>query len=272
MGQHRSSLTTAVQNGEVVHGMWMMSDSADLARIASSVGYGYVCIDMQHGYARADSVVRLSDAIRSGGDALVVARVPDNRFTEIGMLADAGVEAIIVPLVSSVDEARRAVDALAYPDAGGSRSWGPTNALLQTDDAEALNRRPLLLVMVENRAGLEAVEEIAALDGVDGIYVGPSDLAFSLGSRPGPEEPVTTDAIAHVLSVIRQHGKIAAIHCGNGAEAAQRRAQGFTFITTSSDVGAARRAYREDLAIATEPAAEAAGTSAQSGTAAGAGY
>lgn len=252
MGLFRTSRTESVREGEVVHGMWMMTDSADVARIASSVGYGYVCIDLQHGFARADSVVRLSDAIRSGGDALVVARVPDNRFAEIGMLADAGVEAIIVPLVSSVDEARRAVESLAYPDAGGTRSWGPASALMHTDDPDQLNRRPLLLAMIENRPGLDAVEEIAALDGIDGIYIGPSDLAFSLGSQPGPEEAVTTEAIARILAVAQKNGKIAAIHCGDGAEASKRRSQGFTFITTSSDVAAARRAYREDLAAGTE--------------------
>lgn len=246
--QERVDRRAALTGGEVFHGAWLMSDSRDLARIASSAGFDYVCLDMQHGYVRADSVLPLSDAIRAGGDALVAARVPANRFAEIGMLGDAGVEAIIVPLVSSVEQAREAVAAVDYPDAGGRRSWGPTESIMLGSDWSAEHARPLLFLMIENAEGLAAVEEIVALDGVDGIYIGPSDLAFGLGSRPGPEEEVTTEAIARVLAATQVAGKIPGIHTDGGAEAAKRRAQGFRFITTSTDVSAARRALAEDLA------------------------
>ncbi|WP_035281340.1 HpcH/HpaI aldolase family protein [Brevibacterium album] len=247
MSQFRPTRLESVRSGEVHHGMWLMSDSADLARIASSVGYGYVCIDMQHGFARAGDLVRLSDAIRSGGEALVTVRVPENDFTQLGMAADAGAEAIIVPLIDSVDDARRAVSALRYPDAGGTRSWGPANALMMGDPGEDPAIRPLLLLMIETAEALANVEEIAALEGVDGLYIGPSDLAFAVGSRPGPEEQATTEAIASILAATREHGKIAACHTGGGAEAHARREQGFTFITTAADVAAARTAFGAEL-------------------------
>ncbi|GAA2094032.1 MULTISPECIES: HpcH/HpaI aldolase family protein [Brevibacterium] len=247
MAHFRTSHLEALRGGSVYHGMWLGSDSADLARLSSSVGYDYVCIDMQHGFARAGDVVRLSDAIRSGGDAMVVVRVPENDFTLIGMAADAGAEAVIVPLIDSVEDARRAVAALRYPDAGGTRSWGPNNAFM-TGDEPGCASRPLLLPMIETAGGLAAVEEIAALDGVDGLYIGPSDLSFAVGSRPGPEEQATTEAIARVLAVTQEHGKIPAVHTGNGEQARMRREQGFTFITTSSDTGAARAAFAADLA------------------------
>ncbi|GAB3043395.1 HpcH/HpaI aldolase family protein [Sediminivirga luteola] len=252
-----------LRSGDTVHGMWMMSSSADLARISSSLGYDYVCLDMQHGLARAEHIMPLSDAVRAGGDAMVVARVPDNRFTEIGMLADAGVDAIIVPLVSSAAEARAAAEALDYPPRG-RRSWGPTNALmLGHDPAPERAGAPLLFVMIENTAGLSEVAEICRVDGVDGVYIGPSDLALSLGSLPGPEEPATTEAIATILATAQEAGVIPGIHCGTGEEAAARRAQGFRFITSSSDIGAARAAYAADLAEAAGGVAQVPGGAAQ---------
>ncbi|WP_349827269.1 HpcH/HpaI aldolase family protein [Brevibacterium litoralis] len=240
--------TSRLREGGTLHGMWMMTTSTELARTSSALGFDYVCVDMQHGYARSSDVVRLSDAVRAAGNAMVVARVPDNRFTEIGMLADAGVEAIIVPLVSSADQARAAVSALRYPDEGGTRSYGPTHVMMNGFDPDPLHTRPLLFVMIENAEGLAAVEEICAVEGVDGIYIGPSDLAYSLGSRPGPEEPVTTEAIARILAVVQEAGVIPGIHTGSGADAAARREQGFRFVTASSDIGAARAAYETDLA------------------------
>lgn len=252
MTHGRRNLVADLREGVKYCGMWLMSDSADIARISSSVGFDYVAIDLQHGLARDHDVLRLSDAIRAGGDSAVVVRASDNRFAEIGMLADAGVDAIIVPLVSSVEEAEGAVRALEYPGKLGERSWGPTMPLMLGTDTGPDAPRPALFVMIENSGGLESVEEICVVDGVDGIYIGPSDLAYALGSLPGPEEQATTNAIAHILEVATRAGVVPGIHCANGEEARLRREQGFCFITTSSDVGAARRAYITDLATGRE--------------------
>lgn len=253
MPRYRTALTQSAREGHVFHGMWLMSDSADFARMSSSMGYDFVCIDMQHGYARASDVGRLIDAIRSGGGALVAARPTGNHFAEIGMLADAGVEAIFIPLVSSAEDARRAVTAIDYPDRGGTRSWGPTAALTLSDVPAAAALRPLLIVMVENRAGVESIEEIAAVDGVDGIYIGVKDLALSLSADPGSLRLDTEHAIARVLSVTRACRKIAAIG-GPSEEIPSRREQGFTFLTAANDLLVARRAFAQTLAAATRDA------------------
>lgn len=243
---HRDRL----HNGSAYAGAWLMSASADAARVSSAMGFDYVCIDMQHGFARAEHLTGLIDAIRSGGDAMVVVRVPENRFAEIGMVADAGADAIIVPLVSSADEARRAAEALAYPSEGGDRSFGPTNALLRGASLELGTLRPLLFVMIENEPGLAAVDEIVAVDGVDGIYVGPSDLAFAAGSVPGPEEQGTTEAIARILEAAQRAGVIPGIHTSDGETARARFDQGFRLVTSTYDLGALRRGYSEELAAA----------------------
>lgn len=243
---HRTRLVA----GEVYNGLWMMSTSQELAKIASSSGYDYVCLDMQHGFTRPTDVLRLTDAIRASGSALVTVRVSANRFTEIGMLADAGAEAIIVPLVSSVADAQAAVNAVDYPSRGGDRSWGPTAELMHNMVCDTRAERPLLFVMIENEEGLANVEKICEVPGIDGVYVGPADLAFAVGALPGQPNDAHAEALVRIRAAADKAGIVPGIHCGGGSEAKARREQGFRFITSAGDIGAAGRAFREDLAAA----------------------
>ena len=243
---HRARLAA----GEIYNGLWMMSTSQELAKIGSAAGYDYVCLDMQHGFTRATDVLRLSDAIRASGSALVTARVAANRFTEIGMLADAGVEAVIVPLVSSVADAEAAVAALDYPSRGGDRSWGPTAEIMHNAVQDTRDERPLLFVMIENKEGLANVEKICEVPGIDGVYVGPSDLAFAVDALPGQPNDAHVEAVARIRTAADNAGIVPGIHCGDGAEAKIRKEQGFRFITSAGDIGAAGRAFREDLTTA----------------------
>ena len=252
-------MTAAIENhrarlgaGEIYNGLWMMSTSPELAKIGSAAGFDYVCLDLQHGLVRPTDVLRLTDAVRASGPALVAARVAANRFTEIGALADAGVEAIIVPLVSSVAEAEAAVAALDYPSRGGDRSWGPTAELIHGAVQDTRDERPLLFVMIENAEGLAAVEDICAVPGIDGVYVGPSDLAFAVGALPGQLNDAHAEALVRIRTAADAAGVIPGIHCGDGTEARLRKDQGFRFITSAGDIGAAGRAFREELAAARE--------------------
>lgn len=243
---HRARLAA----GEIYNGLWMMSTSQELAKVGSAAGYEYVCLDMQHGFTRPTDVMRLTDAIRASGSALVTARVSANRFTEIGMLADAGVEAVIVPLVSNVAEAEAAVSALDYPSRGGDRSWGPTAELMHNAVQDTRDERPLLFVMIENKEGLANVEKICEVPGIDGVYVGPADLAFAVDALPGQPNDAHAEALVRIRTAADKAGVVPGIHCGDGAEAKVRKEQGFRFITSAGDIGAAGRAFREDLATA----------------------
>lgn len=234
-------------DGAIYNGLWMMSTSAELATIGAATGFDYVCLDMQHGYIRPTDIVRLSDAIRAHGPALVTARVAANRFTEIGMLADAGIEAVIVPLIDSVADAEAAVRALDYPSRGGDRSWGATADILTGSVRDSRAERPLLFVMIETAEALASVEEICTVPGVDGIYVGPADLAFAVGAVPGRPNDAHAEALLRIRSAADAAGIVPGIHCADGAEAKLREEQGFRFITSASDIGAAARALRQDL-------------------------
>ncbi|PCC50934.1 aldolase [Brevibacterium aurantiacum] len=246
MESHRARLAA----GEIYNGLWMMSTSQELAKVGSAAGYDYVCLDMQHGFTRPTDVLRLTDAIRASGSALVTARVSANRFTEIGMLADAGVEAVIVPLVSNVAEAEAAVSALDYPSRGGDRSWGPTADLMHNAVQDTRDERPLLFVMIENKEGLANVEKICEVPGIDGVYVGPADLAFAVDALPGQPNDAHAEALVRIRTAADKAGIVPGIHCGDGTEAKVRKEQGFRFITSAGDIGAAGRAFREDLATA----------------------
>ncbi|AZL11588.1 aldolase [Brevibacterium aurantiacum] len=246
MESHRARLAA----GEIYNGLWMMSTSQELAKVGSAAGYDYVCLDMQHGFTRPTDVLRLTDAIRASGSALVAARVSANRFTEIGMLADAGVEAVIVPLVSNVAEAEAAVSALDYPSRGGDRSWGPTAELMHNAVQDTRDERPLLFVMIENKEGLANVEKICEVPGIDGVYVGPADLAFAVDALPGQPNDAHAEALVRIRTAADKAGIVPGIHCGDGTEAKVRKEQGFRFITSAGDIGAAGRAFREDLATA----------------------
>lgn len=225
----------------------MMLPSPELAAAASYEGYEYIALDMQHGYIQMSDVIAMSRAVRSAGSSQVVIRVPECRFTALGEVADAGADAVIVPLISSTEQAEECVQAVNYPPRG-IRSWGPAaDVIAGTPDPSDSSRRPELFLMIENRAGLDALEGICATEGVDGIYVGPSDLAFALGERPGRPSDEVEATIERIRRTVDSHGLIPGVHCSEGPEARQRAQQGFRFVTASLDIVAARRAFRRDL-------------------------
>src|SRR5699024_10062082 len=114
------------------------------------------------------------------------------------------------------------------------------------------DERPLLFVMIENAEGLAAVEDICAVPGIDGVYVGPSDLAFAVGALPGQLNDAHADALVRIRTAADAAGVLPGIHGGDGTEAKPRKDQGFRFITSAGDIGAAGRAFREELATAKE--------------------
>ena len=188
-------------HGPAALGAWITSREPILAEIAGRAGFDYVCIDMQHGLADFDCAVGILQALAST-PAIPVVRVPSNDAAIIGRVLDAGAMGIIIPMVNSAEEAKRAADACRYAPAG-SRSIGPF-AVAARHGAEYVARANDLVAcipMIETRQAIEAIDDIVAVPGVDAVYVGPADLSLSLGLLPAVDQTDEqfTDALAAVL-------------------------------------------------------------------------
>ncbi len=222
-------------SGEPVFGLWAAIPSSLTAELGAVVGYDYVCIDLQHGLSDEATMVSMLQATVAAGSTPLV-RVAWNEPGLIMRALDLGAAGVIVPLVGSRAEADRAVQACRYPP-DGTRSYGPSRAELVVGSSipAELAAAALCFVMVETRDGLERVEEIAGTPGLDGIYIGPSDLSLALGLSPGVGGPPLEEAIATVRKAAHAHGVIAGMHCGSGKAARARASEGFQLITVAVD-------------------------------------
>lgn len=239
---------------EVVVGYWITLDSPVSTERVALTGYDYVAIDAQHGLMGYSGMMTNLMAIDAAHGPAGVVRVEANAAAAIGKALDAGARGIIVPLVDDADDAERAVVAARYPGRG-ARSYGPMRSGLRVGPKPAdADASVLLLCMIETPRGLANVDAILAVDGVDGVYIGPSDLALAVGARfPGDADvQVEFDAaVERVKDAAKAAGKVAAIHTPSGEVARERIAQGFTFITVASDLTHLEAAARAHLAAAT---------------------
>lgn len=235
-------------------GLWSVMPGTIGAEILAKAGADYVCVDQQHGVIDYGSMAPMFQAIRAGG-AAPITRVLSNDPFLIMKALDAGSWGVIVPLVNSAEDAARAVSACRYPPQG-MRSFGPVLAadVIGSRDPEELGGKVVCLVMVETREALERVGEIAATPGLDGVYIGPSDLALSLGLPPTLEimEGEHAEAVERIREACHRNGIAAGIHSPSG-EWARRHAQaGFDLITVASDAPLLRGAAGQEMATARE--------------------
>ncbi len=221
---------------------WMMTSHAEIAREVVAGGFDSLTFDLQHGLA---GVENLSVAIAAAGVPALV-RVPQGDTASISRVLDMGASAVIVPMVNSVAEARAAVAFAKYPPRGG-RSWGPmrgigAGAMAPRAYLSAANDLTALFVMIETRAALEACEDILAVDGVDGVLVGPSDLSISLtgGDTVDPDHALVSDALDRVLAAAAAHDRMTAIYANDAAAARAFAARGFRIVAIATDLGYVR--------------------------------
>jgi 4-hydroxy-2-oxoheptanedioate aldolase len=232
-------------------GAWLTYREPLLAEIAALAGYDYVCIDVQHGLMDLDTATAmLASTARTG--TVPMARVPWNEPGIIGRMLDAGALAIVIPMVNSADEARRAVESCRYAPLG-SRSFGPSlpnNRYGPTYPARA-NDEVTVIPMIETREALANLDEIVSVPGVDAVYIGPADLSIALGLPPGMdhEDAIFNDALLAVVDACGRHGVVPGIHA-NPQIAAKRYAQGFRMITVGYEIFAAQTALKNDGKIA----------------------
>jgi 4-hydroxy-2-oxoheptanedioate aldolase len=247
----------AWSDGRPAFGVWASIPSPLSVEFAARGGVDYVCIDLQHGLGSFDSLSAQITACWAAGAAPIV-RPHSNETWQIGKALDLGALAVIVPLVSDAAAATAAVSACRYPPVG-TRSHGPLRiaGIVGSDDPRTLEREALCFVMVETREGLDQVEQIAATPGLDGIYIGPADLAISLGLAPSAYATSSEHAAAveHIRAACEAAGIASGMHCHSGAEAHARVAQGFQVITVATDSPLLRDSVARELATARGTAA-----------------
>jgi 4-hydroxy-2-oxoheptanedioate aldolase len=241
-GDRPDSLRARLRRGGAI-GLWANIPSPLTAEAAAAAGADYVVVDQQHGAVDPSVMLGMLQAIAAGGAPAMV-RVARNEPFVIGNALDLGAAGVIVPLVESAEEAARAVAATRYAPEG-VRSFG---ALRPGADED-----PLCLVMVETARALEQVEAIAATPGLDGIYIGPSDLALSLGHQPTLrlEHAAVLEAIHRVHAACAAAGRLVGLHCLTPEDAAQQSASGrFALVTAGGDLIYLRDALARALAQA----------------------
>jgi len=221
---------------------WMSIPDAYANALFAGAGWDSITLDAQHGLFD-DRAVRDTLHALSGPTPRRLVRVPRNDPALVCRALDLGADGVIAPLIDSVADARALAAAAWYPPRG-SRSFGPGLGALRAgaQPYEAYASQIEVWAMVETFPGLEAVEAIAAVDGVTGLFIGPNDLALALGLASGSnrEEPLMMDAFSRIIAAAKAAGKDCGIYCTNPAYARRMLDLGFTMVTVTQDTALLR--------------------------------
>lgn len=253
-----SSLAQKLRTGDPVYLAWCCLGSPKVAESMLREGYDAALLDMQHGPFDFASTVRgVELALLAGKPAM--ARIPVGDFAMASKLLDFGCAGIIAPMINSVADAQAFAKAMKYPPLG-ERSWGPsrTMALDGREDGMAYlqqaNSDTLAIAMIETRAALEAIDDILAVPGIDGVLLGPADLSIALtnGGLINAEGDVVNAELDRIAGAARRAGKIASAFCGSGARAHALVARGFQLVSAGLDFSVLRIGAQAELKTARE--------------------
>ncbi|WP_085342585.1 HpcH/HpaI aldolase/citrate lyase family protein [Vibrio sp. ArtGut-C1] len=230
---------------QIMVNSWISIPSSYGAEVIAHTGVDSVTVDMQHGMIGFSDLVHIFQAV-SGSPAVPLVRLPSSEPSMVMKVLDAGAYGIICPSVDTPEICCELISACRYPPLG-TRSFGPTRGLTYggKDYTEHADNEIMVLAMIESQQALDNLEAILDTPGLTGIYIGPNDLAYSLGEKPGTTSDKVEDAIAHVLRQAKQRGLFTGIFCSGLENALQRKEQGFDLVTPGNDAGALRNAYQQ---------------------------
>jgi 4-hydroxy-2-oxoheptanedioate aldolase len=235
------SLEARLAAGETVLSAWSGVPDALTVELMSAQGFDAMTLDMQHGGHNEDSVLRsIFPVVRSGKPALV--RIPVGRFDMASRALDMGAEAVIAPMVNSVEAAKLFGGAMKYPPVG-ERSWGPTYGFPrhgQGDHAQWLresNKRTVSFAMIETRAAVDILDRILDTPGIDAIFLGPSDfsIAWTNGERIAPTLEDMMGTIEQIAGRARKSGKYAGIYVFDPKLAGRYVSMGYQLLAMGSE-------------------------------------
>jgi 4-hydroxy-2-oxoheptanedioate aldolase len=238
--------------GKPAIGLFCSTASAFVAEALGHAGYDFVIVDLQHGENNLGNLQSMLQAL-SSTPATPVVRMPANMAVYIQRSLDLGAYGIVVPLVNTRQEAEAVVQSVRYAPAG-ARSFGPLRGMLYagSDYFEKSADELLTMLMLETAEAAKHAEEILMTPGIDGAFVGPNDLAITLGFSLGVPETAemptpVEETIQAILRAAKRTGKAAGIAAFDLASAKARIAQGFTFVAAMSDIRMIRQSAAETL-------------------------
>lgn len=258
-------LRRAWKDGRRTVNGWLGIANSFSAELMAHQGFDSLTVDMQHGVVDYQAAVGMLQAI-STTDTVPLVRVPWREAGIVMKMLDAGAYGVICPMVNTRAEAEELVSFCRYPP-HGQRSFGPIRASVYggADYADHANDEILVIAMIETRKALDNLDEIVRVGGLDGVYVGPADLASSLGYRPGfdPGDREVLEAIERIVRTTKAAGLFAGIHCGSTGFARRMWELGFDFTTLLSDarmMAARAQELVRELRAEASPGAEGGGS------------
>ncbi len=235
----RNAFKHAIAAGELQIGLWSSLCSNIGAEIVADAGFDWILLDTEHSPNEIPGLLSQLQALVRG-TATPIVRPAWNDAVLIKRVLDIGTQSVLVPYVQNPEDARRAVAAVRYPPAGIRGVAAAARASRYgriTDYLKKANEEICLLVQVETRTALDELEAIAKVEGVDGVFIGPSDLSASLGHIGHPQHPDVQKAIEAAARVIRSAGKGAGILTSNDDESRRYIGWGYTFVAVGTDTG-----------------------------------
>ena len=238
------------KRGGIVANGWLHNPSTYSAELMAHQGYDCLTVDLQHGMIDFQTAFVMLQAI-STTDATPIVRVPSHDPAMMMKLLDAGSFGVICPFVNDRAECERFVGACHYPPRG-TRSNGAHRAALYagSDYMDHADDVIVTLAMIETREGVENLDEILSVEGLSGLFVGPTDLAFSFGKPPVLDavDSEVVAAIDHIVATAKRFGKHVGTVCSGGEAGCRLAARGFDFICPGTETALLARAAKTELA------------------------
>lgn len=239
--------------GETLFGAWASLGSPGSAELVGRAGYDWVVVDMEHGNTTEAELLAHLNAIEVSGSVALV-RPQSGERLRIGRALDMGAAGIVVPRLDTAEQVREAVTFLRYPP-GGQRgvallTRGARLGTVNHAGVAALNDDIVGIVQIESPSALAAANELASIDGVDVLFVGPADLSHSLGIPGQFANPVYQDALRSVVAACRAHGKAPGILLYDHATFRPHLDLGYTFVGLGADVSFVNEGAKAALAAA----------------------
>lgn len=248
----RNRLKANLKAGRKSFGMWLQSADPTFAEITALVGFDFFIMDEEHGPGDVQAAINMLRAA-AVTDTTSMIRVPSTDPIYLRRIADAGAEALLVPMVESAEQARTVVDALRFPPVGKrGNAWDGTRASgygIARDYLETIHDELLIVLQIETEQGVRNARAIADVDGVDVIFIGPTDLSGSIGLPGQTNAPEVEALIAECIAAVRPTGKPLATVPRRGKTWQQAFDDGFDIVAAGSEIyyfrSAAEAQYRD---------------------------